>query len=59
MTIFMVVDYDDFIHKDISLYVNKHQNENGWYIDKGYFYSGGNVLIKTKNSIQNVGLQIF
>ncbi|PVW48317.1 galactosyl transferase, partial [Klebsiella pneumoniae] len=43
----MVVDYDDFIHKDISLYVNKHQNENGWYIDKGYFYSGGNVLIKT------------
>ncbi|WP_281083758.1 hypothetical protein [Klebsiella quasivariicola] len=45
---FMVVDYDDFIHKDISLYVNKHQDQNGWYIDKGYFYSGGNVLIKTK-----------
>ncbi|EPG3451825.1 hypothetical protein [Klebsiella oxytoca] len=44
---FMVVDYDDYVHKDISLYVNKHKDENGWFINKGYYYSGGNLLVKT------------
>lgn len=42
----MVVDYDDFVSSELSDFVNNNQNNAGWYIAKGYYYSGGNYLLK-------------
>ncbi|APA66414.1 hypothetical protein YQ22_14870 [Maribacter sp. 1_2014MBL_MicDiv] len=43
---FMVVDSDDCIHNGISKYVNSmiKNNEPGWYVNKGYFYTEGSKL---------------
>lgn len=44
---FMVVDYDDFIHQDLSLFVGEHirtvnkDSSAGWLLRRGYLYSGG------------------
>lgn len=52
---FMVVDYDDFIHRDLSIYVNEHRVSNsslvnpaGWLISEGFIYSGGCVALLNK-----------
>lgn len=43
---FMVVDYDDFVSEKLSGYVSLNQSAAGWYISKGYYYSGGKLLVK-------------
>lgn len=43
---FMVVDYDDFVSCKISDYVSKNRHISGWYISKGYYFSGGRALVK-------------
>lgn len=34
----MIVDADDCVHREVASFVNAHQDEPGWYIDKGYRY---------------------
>ena len=41
----MFFDSDDFIHKDIANYLNKHKGENGFVINQGYIYRAGGMLI--------------
>ena len=43
---FMIVDDDDFVSARITEYAARHQNENGWTIDKGYIWDdGGSILL--------------
>jgi len=42
---FMVVDDDDFIHRDLVKFTRKNNGENGWYIDKGYVWGDGGKLL--------------
>jgi glycosyltransferase involved in cell wall biosynthesis len=41
----MFFDADDFIHRNIAEYVNTNLVQNGWFIDKGYLYRNGGMLI--------------
>ncbi|HDG1679448.1 glycosyltransferase family A protein [Kluyvera ascorbata] len=52
---FMVVDYDDFVHQDLSLFVCNSTNvpddiglPQGWLISHGYLYSGGSFALRNK-----------
>jgi hypothetical protein len=44
-TFFMIVDDDDFVSSRLADYVARHPDENGWYIDRGYMWSEGNLLL--------------
>lgn len=48
---FMVVDYDDYVHIDISQFVSKSFKSDvvGYKVYEGYLYSSGNLLVKDKN----------
>ena len=41
----MFFDADDFIHQRIADYANSNRGENGWYINKGYVYRDGGLLL--------------
>ncbi|MBA6348685.1 glycosyltransferase family A protein [Colwellia sp. BRX8-9] len=44
---FMVVDDDDFIHRDLVKFVSCNSKENGWYFYDGYVWGdGGKFLLK-------------
>lgn len=51
---FMVVDYGDFVHRELVEFINDRIKKNageyfyGWLIDVGYVYSGGNVALLNK-----------
>ena len=36
----MVVDADDFVHRDLVAFTVRHAGSSGWYISKGWRYSG-------------------
>jgi glycosyltransferase involved in cell wall biosynthesis len=56
----MFFDADDYLHKDIAKYVNAHRGEHGWYVDKGFVYRDGGLLIaKTDNFHQVCGSSII
>ncbi|MBR0697928.1 galactosyl transferase [Bradyrhizobium lablabi] len=44
-TFFMIVDDDDFVSSKLADYVAEHPDENGWYIDRGYLWSEGNLVL--------------
>lgn len=37
----MVVDFDDFVHRDLAVFVAAHRSATGWNIDRGYVWDGG------------------
>ena len=37
----MVVDFDDFVHRDLAGFVSAHRSDAGWNIDHGYVWDGG------------------
>ncbi len=44
---FMIVDDDDFVHRELCAFVGKDLSANGWYIDNGYVWGeGGSLLIE-------------
>jgi hypothetical protein len=43
----MVMDYDDFLHRDLVAFVAGGNAPNGWTIEHGYFFDGGPILYKT------------
>lgn len=45
----MFVDADDLVSNRIAEYVNSHTQENGWFLDKGYIYGDGGVLVRWTN----------
>ncbi len=42
----MVVDYDDMISRNLAAFVGENRDENGWFFDDGYLYSGGDQLFR-------------
>ncbi|MGV1034457.1 MAG: glycosyltransferase family A protein [Microbacteriaceae bacterium] len=52
----MVCDYDDFIHRDLVAFVDKHPGEAGWYVHEGLFWSARrNVYRRHRNFHQRCG----
>lgn len=35
----MIVDADDFVHRDLARFVGAHDAERGWFVDRGWMYS--------------------
>ncbi|MBP1849834.1 galactosyl transferase [Rhizobium halophytocola] len=50
---FMLVDDDDFVSAKIVDYVSKHQDGNGWTIDKGYIWDDGGTLLLCHNQFSH------
>ncbi|MBK8815982.1 MAG: glycosyltransferase family 2 protein [Methylococcaceae bacterium] len=50
----MFFDADDYLHKDIAGFVNTHPGENGWYVDKGFVYRDGGLLISETDHFNQV-----
>lgn len=42
----MVLDYDDFVHKDLVATVEAGRGGAGWYLDGGYLFDGRRVLYR-------------
>jgi hypothetical protein len=42
----MVVDFDDFVSRQLAGMVAASPTANGWYVRKGYRYSGGNLVFR-------------
>lgn len=40
----MIVDYDDLISRNLANFLNKNDNENGWYCDSGFLFDGGKII---------------
>lgn len=45
----MFIDADDLISNRIAEYVNIHPQGNGWYLQEGYLYGDGGILIRKTN----------
>lgn len=45
----MFVDADDCVSKNVTAFVSKNSNSNGWFIDKGYEYREDIELLVTRN----------
>jgi len=41
----MFFDADDMIHRDLAKVANSNKNKNGWFIEKGYVYEDGGMLV--------------
>jgi hypothetical protein len=41
----MVVDYDDFVSNRLAAFVEQHPDSFGWYLNRGYLYDGGRILL--------------
>jgi len=37
----MLVDDDDFVHRDLTPFVEQNPGKNGWYFSNGYFWESG------------------
>jgi hypothetical protein len=44
----MFVDADDCLHCELVSFVNKHPEQNGWFLSKGYEYIDGSPRIKLR-----------
>jgi hypothetical protein len=44
----MVVDADDFVHRDLAAFCLKDRNPNGYYIDKGLTWRHGGQLVAAR-----------
>lgn len=42
---FMVVDDDDFVHRDLCKFVSSNSGQNGWYIKNGCVWGEGSNLV--------------
>ena len=52
----MVVDDDDFVHRELTSFVRENSHKNGWYFDKGFTWKdGGKLLYLTPNYSQLCG----
>jgi len=40
----MVVDFDDLVSRKLAGLVAQSPHANGWYFDRGYFFSGGRII---------------
>jgi len=40
----MVVDYDDLVSRKLAGLVARNPSANGWYVERGYFFSGGRII---------------
>jgi hypothetical protein len=50
----MVVDDDDFIHKDVTSFVEKNHYCDGWYISKGFVWSVGSKFLYKYSDFNNI-----
>lgn len=46
----MVVDYDDLVSRRLATLVADHPQANGWYVDRGYFFSGGRIVYHCRSN---------
>jgi hypothetical protein len=51
----MVVDFDDFVHKDLAKFVSDNRSGSGWFIEAGYVYSGGGWVFKERRLYKRCG----
>ncbi|WP_413732414.1 hypothetical protein [Sodalis sp. RH20] len=51
---FMIVDDDDFVSSHIVDHVAKHQDSNGWTIDKGYVWDDGGKFLYEHNDFNHL-----
>jgi hypothetical protein len=42
----MTVDYDDFVSRRLAELISKSPGANGWYVDDGYLYDSGSVVLR-------------
>ncbi len=45
MNYIMLVDDDDFVHRDLTSFVQQNPGKNGWYIAQGYFWEDRGKLL--------------
>lgn len=55
----MVVDYDDWISKDLAAFVASGGPAPGWYLRTGYLYDGGGIAYKSSNFHEICGTSII
>jgi hypothetical protein len=41
----MLLDYDDFVHRDLVRFVSNAGHENGWLLDAGFVFDGGKRVL--------------
>ncbi|MBW4654702.1 MAG: hypothetical protein KME20_16930 [Kaiparowitsia implicata GSE-PSE-MK54-09C] len=52
----MFVDADDCVSCHLAHYVKEHNNENGWYVDKGFEYPAeGSIIYPRSNLYEKCG----
>jgi len=42
---YFMVDDDDLVSRDLVSFVSQHVGENGWYVDEGYVWTDGGLLL--------------
>ena len=52
-TFFMVVDDDDFIHRDLVAFASKDRDANGWTISDGYLWEDAGSLLYLHHDFSN------
>jgi len=50
---FMIVDDDDFVSKDLALFVSNNRNSQGWVLRQGYIWGDGGDLLYVQNDFSN------
>jgi hypothetical protein len=45
----MLVDDDDFVHRDLASFSARHPTANGWYVRDGYLWNEGRLLYKYRD----------
>lgn len=45
----MLLDDDDFVHRDLSGFIVRQAHPNGWFVDKGYHWTTGTALLFPQN----------
>lgn len=44
----MIVDYDDLVSCELADLVRKHSDANGWYLDSGWIFDGGQLIFRQR-----------
>lgn len=56
----MIVDADDFVHRDLAGFCNSHKDANGWFVKQGLMYrDGGAVVCDLDNFSDHCGTSII
>jgi hypothetical protein len=42
----MIVDADDFVHRDLAEFTARHRDHPGWVVDQGWVYSGARTAYR-------------